>query len=382
MVACGTRRTGSAAPRPMAAVTAERALEVEHQPAPIRQAGEAVGERLGARGAQQLGVVAERDAGARDRHHQGRRGQQRGAVGERHEVVVGEQRERDDRERAGIEERLGAVAVARRRRAPRLPRGPAAAGQRRRPQHVHERPVAVAADGVLVEVDRVRDRGQRDAEAEQRPTTARAPRLRRERDQHEADEHEVPERVGEVDRDLRGVAVRRRDDRVEGERDDQGGGGERRQQPVDPHACRDALAALGEQQRDARDAQRIEGEVEPFGDRAVPAGRQRDPRDVAGGPAGEAGRDAPPRAAVVGPGERAPGAQQHADQLHADVDVVGEDVLGRGPADPGQRVREQGRERDGGQREEKPSRERPWRCHLRTAPVSRSTLYRRSRAPT
>ena len=278
--------------------------------AAVRQPGEVVGQRLAA-GLAELADLAEGHRRARDREHDGRGGERHGdlvllAEGRRREHADGdERRDRRDRERPPFAD--AGVAVGQ-----RLPRGERDDEERDRPDGVEPGALDVGVVGGLDEVDRVRDAVAEQPEAEERPGAARTPAGHAEHAHDRRDQQQVADRVGEVDRDDERLAAGVGDQDVVGDRGAEGGGGEARDEAVEPRAAVEVARAAADEGHQRDPAQRVEAEPQRVGERDVrdvAVGVDDAEADVAHRVGGERGGERRPRPALGRHEDRPGGAQ-------------------------------------------------------------------------
>ena len=242
----------------------EDVLEIGHERTAVAQAREPVDERLAPARAQHPEILVVRHRQP-DEHRDegGRREPEREQVDLR-EVVVHEQHQADRREHERQTDRSPALPVAGAGARRGQPRGPGDDDRGERPARIEEPPVAVAPDGVRVDVQRVADREDREARCDPRPSAVQPPR-HRDRAPDEAEQQQVAERIGEVRRD----AGRRPRQRV-GQRVVEQGRAERREREradraVDPQGSPVRAAAGAVQQDEAGERERVQRQVADVG---------------------------------------------------------------------------------------------------------------------
>ena len=185
-----------------------------------------------------------------------------------------------------------------------LPGGGREEHQARGPAAVPQARVDVGLVGDGDEVVGVGDPEEHDAQAQQRPGAIGAPAAQREGGDDDREQDEVADRVGEVRGDAERVAADRVQHGLQDDRGAHGAGGERGGQPVDPQRLRRPLDPRAQQQAQAGEDERVEGQVAGVGDRRHGddgvVGEDERPVDVAAGPQQRAGADEAPA-----PGPRA-----------------------------------------------------------------------------
>jgi hypothetical protein len=177
----------------------------------------------------------------------------------------------------------------------------------------------------------VGDPEEDDAQAEQGPRAIGAPATQCEGGDDHGEQDEVADRVGEVGGHAERVATDRVHDGLQDDRGAHGCGRQRGGEPIDPQRARRALDARAHEQAQAREDERIEGQVAGVGDRRHGddrvLGEDQRPVDVAAGPQQRARSDeAPGEALASADRARAPQRQQGCADDH---DPVGELAEGR-----------------------------------------------------
>ena len=278
------------------------------------------------------------------------------------ERAVDEQPDGEEQERDRNGGQLPALLAGDSRRA-RPPGGERQEQHRGGPRRVDQGARDVAADGRLVDVDRVAQSAGREAGADQQPAAIGPPGRGGERGDDEGEQDEVAERVGEVDGDRGGVPGAGVEHRLEHQRDAESGHAEATDHAHQPVAA-PGRARLGAQQQDDADVERdVAEEVDAVGDggirRRVDMIEPQGPHEVAGEPGDEPGAQPQPGAARPAMAQRAGDADHDPRQLDRGVDPVGEDAVDAGPVRSHQGVRRMQRQEHPTGDEEHGERTRP-----------------------
>ena len=310
-------------------------LEVGHQPAPVGQPAEPVGERLLVAAPQQLQVLAEREAAARHRGEQPGGGEHAGQRRQLGHPAVEQQADREQREAGGDEDAHPVAADP--AAAARLPGGDAHDDDGRRPGGAEDRAGRVDAGALEVGVERVGDRGQQQAERDEAPGAARAPPGDRQRDPDRGQQQQVADRIGEVGRHGGRVPAGDLQDRPE-----QQGGGERGERQtadraVQPQRGPHRPQARPQQQHETGVEEGVGGQVGGVG----PVGVRRlgdvvvvhRPQEVAAGPGSQAAGHREPRSPLWADDHGPREAQRDPAEHEQVVEPVVEQRLGPGRAD-------------------------------------------------
>ncbi len=185
------------------------------------------------------------------------------------EVVDDEHGERDRAAHRGHRQERATRALDRGRATLVAPPCKGDQEEREGPGHVEKRSLGVRAAGGLEQVDAVTEREDGERCADQQPGTTRPPARERERAHDEREQKHVPEGVREVRRDGRKRPFCRVEHRVDEHRARERCRSERRRHPVDPQSGARTSNPRPEQDDDTDVARRVEGEVEPVGERRV-----------------------------------------------------------------------------------------------------------------
>ena len=234
--------------------------------ASVGEAGEVVGTSLEAARVE-LASITKREPGADDAEHQGGRRQQNRGGRDRSEVVEDEEPGRGEREQQRHREH-GPALEARATPVGRLPRGEADQAKAGRPAEIGQALVGEVAARDLIQVADVGGGERREAGAEQQPLAPGAPPAEGEGADHQADQQDVSERVGEIrGHGRRTRALEARGDHPVDQCDPDRGDDEAREQPVQPHAHREAPHAPAQQQPHGHVATGIDREPQRIRDR-------------------------------------------------------------------------------------------------------------------
>jgi PPOX class probable F420-dependent enzyme len=228
----------------------------------------------------------------------------------------------------------------------------------RQPDRLEQRARRGCAVGELEQVRRIGHGEQREAGAEQRPREPAPAARQPEEGDHEREQQQVAGRIGGVHDQLGAQAAR-----AGQQRPDHDGGAQPRDrqhadEPVEPHARRDAAHGAADVQAQAQVGERVEGEPAGVGERRqrrLPGGgEERVEVRVARHPQAEPDREREPGAAVRVIAADAERAQQRgADHRELPRHGVDQQVGGLGRAGAGHGVRDVRPEREQQQRGER-----------------------------
>ena len=245
----------------------QRVLEVAHQPPPVAEAGERIGQRLAPRVGKHREVREERHPEAPDDGEQRRPRQRDREQVQAREVVGDQQRQAQQREQRRDDEHAPALERPRAHVAGRHPGGPGEQERRRRPARLEDRARLPGAGGVAPEVDPVADAEDDEAEGQRAPGATGLPAGERDAAGDHAEQDEVAERVGEVGRNLDRLAAGALQDALEDDGGGERGDGQGGKRAVDPEARVEAGDPGAQQHRDRDVDDRVVAEPQDVRDR-------------------------------------------------------------------------------------------------------------------
>jgi hypothetical protein len=326
----------------------ERLFEVVHEPPAVGEPTQPVGQRLRVAAVQEHDVLTEGQGAARHRGQQTGGGERAGERGQVGDPPVEQEGERDDGAPGRNQDRHAMAAHL--AGAPRLPGGDAHGQHARRPEGVDDRPVRVDAGVLDVAVDRVADRGQHEAEREQRPCAPGAPARDAQSDADRAEEQQVPGGIGERHGNRQRLPLGGVQDRPEQQRGHQRRERQAADRAIQPQRGAEAPQARTQEQHEPDVGERIGRQIQDVGDvrirRVVELVVVQRPGQVGRRPHGEARGQERPRAALCRHGERARGAHRDPAPHEEVVDPVREPRVAADSCDGVQPVCEHAHDQD------------------------------------